>query len=184
MIDYLRLGKSTEFYESRGFSRIEAPWWVPTSIMDITRPKGADPEVYYLPKNKKALVASGEQSLLYLANQGLLTKTKIQTVTPCFRDEIQGPMRRKFFMKNELMVPFSNKESDLFLMIDDAREFFQSQVKDPSSIKVVKTEEGYDIEYHGVEIGSYGIRKCQFLEWIYGTGLAEPRMTRAMQLDG
>lgn len=182
MIDYGRLGKSIVYYESIGYSRIEAPWWVPKGIMEITCPKDVDFEesLYYLPKNKKCLVASGEQSLLYLANQGLLTKTKIQTVTPCFRDEVQGPTRRKFFMKNELMIPYSSKITDMNRVVEDAMGFFETQVKYPDKLKRVPTDEGFDIEYNGIEIGSYGIRKCQFMNWIYGTGLAEPRMSRVV----
>jgi hypothetical protein len=41
----------------------------------------------------------------------------------------------------------------------------------------VETEQGYDLECNGIEIGSYGIRSCEYLEWIYATGLAEPRMS-------
>ena len=42
----------------------------------------------------------------------------------------------------------------------------------------------FDITYKDVELGSYGIRKCDFLTWIYGTGLAEPRLTRVMKKYG
>lgn len=31
-----------------------------------------------------------------------------------------------------------------------------------------------------IEIGSYGARRCAFGTWIYGTGLAEPRFSRAL----
>lgn len=184
MINYLRLGQSQEFYEQLGYKRLEAPWWVPVEIMNITIPPHVDPvdSLYYLEKNKKALVASGEQSLLYLANQGLLPPGKYQTVTPCFRDEAQGPMRRKFFMKNELMIAHSNDPQQLSEIIKAAMAFFQTQVPDQNELKVVTTSEGFDIEYKGVEIGSYGIRKTSFIEWIYGTGLAEPRFSRAIKL--
>jgi seryl-tRNA synthetase len=183
MINYLRLGKSIEFYEKKKYQRLEAPWWVPVEIMNITLPEGKDTlsSLYYLPKNQKSLVASGEQSLLYLANQGLLTKGKFQTVTPCFRDEVQGPVRRKFFMKNELMVAHSNKKSDLEKIIDDAYNFFKTQVPHKNLLSIVKTCEGFDIEYNKIEIGSYGIRQCSFLDWVYGTGVAEPRLERAIK---
>ena len=184
MINYLRLGKSLEYYEKKGYQRLEAPWWVPSGIMNITKPKEVDPNEmgYFLPKNQKELVASGEQSLLYLANQGLLPKGKYQTITPCFRNEIQGPVRRKFFMKNELMIAGSQKETDLKKIIDDAYKFFKTEVPDKKILEVIKTEQGYDIEYKGIELGSYGIRSCSFLDWIYGTGLAEPRFSRALNI--
>lgn len=184
MINYLLIGKSLEYYEKKGYKRIEAPWWVPTEIMKITFPKDKDPNEmgYFLPKNQKELVASGEQSLLYLANQSILPEGKYQTVTPCFRDEVQGPIRRKFFMKNELMIAGSNKKSDLDQIIQEALTFFKANVTDKKLLKVVKTNQGFDIEYDGIELGSYGIRKCSFLKWVYGTGLAEPRFSRAVKI--
>lgn len=184
MINYLRLGQSQEFYETLGYQRLEAPWWVPTEIMNITVPDHVDPvdSLYYLEKNKKCLVASGEQSLLYLANQGLLPPGKYQTITPCFRDEVQGPLRRKFFMKNELMIAHSKDPKQLEEIVQTALSFFKTQVPDQNQLKVVTTPEGFDIEYNNVEIGSYGIRRASFIDWIYGTGLAEPRFSRALKL--
>jgi hypothetical protein len=59
----------------------------------------------------------------------------------------------------------------------DALEFFSKYVI-KNFIKIVKTAEGFDLEYRGVEIGSYGYRECLFTKWIYATGLAEPRFSR------
>ncbi len=44
---------------------------------------------------------------------------------------------------------------------------------------LMNTPEGLDIMYNGVELGSYGNRRD---EYIYGTGLAEPRFTHAMKV--
>ena len=45
----------------------------------------------------------------------------------------------------------------------------------------VKTDEGYDLEINGIEVGSYGARyHAKIGWWAYGTGLAEPRYTTAM----
>ena len=52
-----------------------------------------------------------------------------------------------------------------------------------NKIVEIPNDEGtiqYDIDYHGIELGSYGIRHCQFLNWIYGTGCAEPRLSKVM----
>lgn len=38
--------------------------------------------------------------------------------------------------------------------------------------KVETTDIGFDIVCDNIELGSYGIRSCQFLDWIYGTGCA------------
>lgn len=47
---------------------------------------------------------------------------------------------------------------------------------------MVGTTDGYDITYKGIELGSYGMRKCEFLEWVYGTGCAEPRLSYCQNL--
>ncbi|NJO48259.1 MAG: hypothetical protein HC840_00925 [Leptolyngbyaceae cyanobacterium RM2_2_4] len=52
-----------------------------------------------------------EQSFLYMANQGMLPPGKYQAVSPCFRDEVQGPGRRKFFMKTSLSIRKSQTET-------------------------------------------------------------------------
>ena len=57
-------------------------------------------------------------------------------------------------------------------IINDALSFFKKYL--PES-KVETTDIGFDIVCNGIELGSYGIRSCPFLDWIYGTGCAEPR---------
>ena len=186
MIDYEILANSIKHYKKRGFERIEAPWWVSQEIMDITRPPGA--EDYFIPKNKKCLVASGEQSFLYMANKGRLPKGKYQTITPCFRDESIGILHKKGFMKNELIIADSQKKQDLDDIIMSAREFFEQYIdKKKLVIKkepAFKASLNYDIVLKAkdqeIELGSYGIRKAPFFSWIYGTGVAEPRLSRAL----
>ena len=36
--------------------------------------------------------------------------------------------------------------------------------------------------YKDYELGSYGIRECEFLKWIYATGCAEPRIRKIINL--
>lgn len=181
MIDYQKLADSLSFYEQKGYKRIEAPWWVPSSIVDITRPKD-EKEGYFLQKNQKELVASGEQSFLYLANQGLLPEGKYQTITPCFREEVQGPMRRKFFMKNELIIAGSQDTDKLNELIEDCYNFFKKYIENSNKLEIIQTDLGYDINYNNIELGSYGVRETSFLKWIYGTGIAEPRFSRALRV--
>ena len=64
MISYQNLADSIKFYEKKGYQRIEAPWLVPPCIDDITKPE--DKQHYMLKHNDKCLVASGEQTFLYL----------------------------------------------------------------------------------------------------------------------
>lgn len=32
------------------------------------------------------------------------------------------------------------------------------------------------------ELGSYGIRECEYLKWIYATGCADPRLSKIINL--
>lgn len=184
MIDYGKIDSAIRFYEEKKYIRLEAPWWVSQEIMDITRPKDQTNSNYYINENKKCLVASGEQSLLYMANKGRLPPGKYQTTTPCFRNESIGVLNKKCFLKTELMVTDDTSTASLLKVIEDAMEFFKLELylnDAPTELLELKdTDDGFDILYKGIEVGSYGIRECTFLKWVYGTGVAEPRLSRAI----
>lgn len=175
MIDYNLLNESLEYYNSNGFTRIESPWSVAKEIDDITRPEEKIP--FQLKHNNKCLVASGEQSFLYLYLKGFLPLGKFQTITPCFRSDDFDLLHTKYFMKNELIITDEVNEEQLEFITETALCFFQKYLKDS---KIVKTDIGYDIMYDNIELGSYGIRECSFLRWVYGTGCAEPRLSTAI----
>ncbi len=173
MIDYGRIDRSIEFYESYGFKRIESPWTVTKEVSGITKPpNGTDWEI--LGKDK-VLVASGEQSFLYLYLKGFLPKGNYQTVTPCFREEPFDKTHTKYFIKNELIITENVSEDSLFYVAGICKQFYEKELG--VKIDLIKTNEGVDLEINGIEIGSYGIRSCEYLDWIYATGLAEPRFT-------
>lgn len=188
MIDYALLARALEFYTTKGFHRVESPWLVTKEISDIT--KSPDLSSYIVQKDnetkQKVFVASGEQSLLYLINKSFLPRFgKYQTITPCMRNEPFDETHTKYFMKLELMEYSTVDDlSDLphvAAMVDTAMSWFSSIVG-RSSLTVLDTGHdhgwSYDIMLDGVEIGSYGYRSCLFCNWIYGTGLAEPRFSR------
>jgi hypothetical protein len=176
MINYGIIQNSIEFYTTRGFSRIESPWTVSEYVNDITRPKDRIP--FQLKHNNKCLVASGEQSFLYLYLKEFLPKGQFQTVTPCYRYESFDYTHTKYFIKNELIKTDVVNTFELERMVDISLSFFKIYLKDS---EVVKTNDGFDIEYKGNELGSYGIRECEFLKWIYGTGCAEPRLSKLIR---
>lgn len=176
MINYQNLADSILFYEKQGYKRIEAPWLIPPCIDNITKPE--DKKHYMLKHNDKCLVASGEQSFLYLYLKENLPFGKFQTITPCFRDERYDLFHEKYFMKNELINTENISKFSLENMIESAMNFYRTIVPDRNKLNVVETDIGFDIEYNNVELGSYGIRECEFLKWIYGTGCAEPRLSK------
>jgi hypothetical protein len=181
MIHYGILNQSVAFYEGRGFKRVEAPWTVTKQVSGITRPPGKlDFELVH--EDGKVLVASGEQSFLYMYLKGFLPKGMFQTITPCFRHDTFDLQHTKYFIKNELIKTDSTTPADLEHVIAAAKQFFESYF--PSVDIVATGENQYDIAYRGVELGSYGIRHCDFLTWIYGTGVAEPRTSSTLQTYG
>lgn len=175
MIDYSILHESTLFYESKGFKRIESPWTVTKEISGITKP----PEVmdYEIIGKNKVLVGSGEQSFLYLYLKGFLPPGNYQTITPCFREEIFDFLHTKYFMKNELIVTEDTSKISLIRVVETAIEFFSKYLEPGLIADHWDGEDNVDLLYDGIEIGSYGIRSCNFLKWIFGTGAAEPRLS-------
>ena len=189
MIDYNMLASAADQYEECLYKRIEAPWLVTKPISDITKPQGCS--TFMVQKDTedslKAFVASGEQSFLYLINKGFLPDGSYQTITPCLRNDSFDALHTKYFMKLEL-ITFSTEVSlhgeTLILkhMINDALSVMKSFMneEDHCRLHIVKTGDySYDINYDGTELGSYGWRECSFCNWFYGTGLAEPRFSRA-----
>jgi hypothetical protein len=173
MIDYARLDRSIKFYEDYGFKRIESPWTVTKAISNITKPIGG--KDWEIIGKDKVLVASGEQSFLYLYLKGFLPKGRYQTITPCFREEPFDIIHTKYFIKNELIITDNVNNKILVEVINVCKEFYESELE--TSIDLVKTEFGFDLEVNGIEIGSYGIRSCEYLDWIFGTGCPEPRLS-------
>lgn len=187
MIDYLKLANSVQHYEGLSFVRIEVPWMVTAQIAELTKPPNAFD--YHVQDIKKVLVASAEQSFLYLATKDQLPKGKYQAITPCFRYEPIDLTHRKCFMKNELINTESVSNESLMEIIQGALKFYQQYIN-IDRLKIVEAEAhkaiiNYDIvaivNGQEMELGSYGIRKSEVLKYIYGTGCAEPRLSLIMK---
>lgn len=179
MINYKLISDSIDFYEAEGFHRVETPWTVSEYIDNLTKPQGV--QGFQLKHNDKCLVASGEQSFLYQYLKGFLPKGRFQTVTPCFRYENFDGMHTKYFMKNELIVTDNVTHETLQEVMQIALRFYQQYIP---SAKIVGYGNYYDIEIWGKELGSYGIREFEFIKYIYGTGCAEPRLSKLIKLHG
>lgn len=173
MIDYSIINNSIQYYESLGFKRIESPWTVTKAVSAITKPP--DCKDWEITGKDKVLVASGEQSFLYLYLKGFLPLGKFQTITPCFREDSFDITHTKYFIKNELIITDKVNNESLMELINGCKSFFESELN--NKVDIVKTEQGYDLEVKGIEIGSYGIRSCDYLDWVFGTGCPEPRLS-------
>lgn len=178
MIDYGLIQQSVDYYETNKFARVESPWTVSEAVDNLTKPK--DRQAFQLKHNDKCLVASGEQSFLYLYLKNFLPKGQFQTITPCFRFEPFDILHTKYFIKNELIKTDVVNDYELEKIIDVCFNFYLKFFG--NKLEIIKTDIGFDIEIDGRELGSYGIRSCDFLTWIYATGCAEPRTSNLIKL--
>ena len=134
------------------------------------------------------LVGSAEQGFVQLMLNNLLKPSELYvSAGPCFRNESNlDDLHLQSFFKIELMAYFGDNIQDRHAtegatqkMVDIAYRCISSLPGLTSEIKIVKTEQGIDLELNGIEIGSYGHRTFRNHNWIYGTGLAEPRFSLA-----
>jgi len=177
-ISWPRLGRAHEFYKKHGYSYCEVPWIVHPEYTQITYP-----ESHAFTTKGGDLIGSAEQGFLALSVTGRITpydswaRPKYYSCSPCFRDnQPDDDLHHPYFMKMELYLPASNR-NDVYKVVMAAAEFFRAEGALP---EFVKTEEGWDINVGGVEVGSYGFRDHEGLDWVYGTGLAEPRFSQAL----
>jgi seryl-tRNA synthetase len=173
------LNEALLYYQRLEFKYLEVPWAIPRRAMEITSPPGA--AEYKIDDN--LLVASAEQSLLHYAQLGELTTTrKYVALTPCFRGDNLDALHHRYFMKVELMhYRPTNPEQSAEFMLGSALEFFRKYIP----CHPLKLPDGsVDIQtVDGIELGSYGIRNHPSVgTWVYGTGVAEPRLSYAMSL--
>lgn len=70
-------------------------------------------------------------------------------------------------------------EQSVMSVLEDAKSFFSRYVP----VKIVQEGElSWDIVSlgHGIELGSYGVRRYREHRWIYGTGVAIPRSDQVL----
>lgn len=176
LIDYGMIGEAQRYYAEQGYVDVPVPWIVQRPAYYATKPSGA-PDFFCL---GGYLNASGEQSFIEMLRAGVLLRRN-QCATPCFREEPElDRIHHRYFMKVEL-IDTDTRISSLERMMDRASAFLARYLP----VRTVRTgehEHSYDIVsgVGGVELGSYGIRVFGDIRWVYGTGLALPRLTTVM----
>jgi len=192
-IDYRRVEQAILYYQGHGYEYIEVPWVVSKEAYRATAPVGGNEA------SGDMLVASGEQSFIRLAMMCLLGPGKHVCATPCYRpwDGGRSAFHHGQFFKVEL-IHYSylflehlkpEYEQRLDAMVLAAKTYFSQLVPD---IQVIDTNDDPRLECtthkskdivtkDGIELGSYGIRSHPKVgAWVYGTGLALPRMSQIM----
>ena len=76
-----------------------------------------------------------------------------------------------------MKIELFSKENMVQKFIDDASKLFLYYIK----TEIVETEIGFDIVYKNIELGSYGTRLFNGKQYSYGTGLALPRLSYAIE---
>jgi hypothetical protein len=202
-INYGFIATAVAYYESLGYQQIEVPWRVSIDTINITKPTAVKKDDYIIAGTGKALLASGEQGLLYLANKGMLPPGRYQTATPCFRNESYDRYHSKQFFKVELIELLDSDivgveaHERVHVMLKDAQRLFvqlagtdrkgniDAFAPDDTDELAIPNIRSVDLcmimrDQRNIELGSYGARRTSFASWIYGTGLAEPRFSKAL----
>ena len=178
-INWERLISSMAFYASIGYTYRDLNWTVSRDVSEIT--KTNDRKDYLI--EDRAVVASGEQSFLELIKNGKLKQGKYHGITPCFRDETTiDYLHQRYFMKVELINTLNVSTNSLDNMVLDAFELYSKYL----DVKVTELDKNlYDIVdlKNNIELGSYGIRTTEFGNYCYGTGIAEPRLSKVLKLQ-
>jgi hypothetical protein len=186
VINWSAIGEAVQYYRRHGFTYVEVPWIVPRAVIDVTIPPGHVPHE----TTGGALVGSAEQSFVAMMLDGQLKRGESYVAaSPCFRDDPPDRLHQTTFFKVELVYisdgqdPWDEDLKRKFAhgMALTAQRFFHSTLlpKGSPATSIVQTADGYDIEYQGIELGSYGVRGHNGWTWVYGTGLAEPRFSIA-----
>lgn len=199
---YQHLINAIKYYERAGYKWIDVPWAVSREAILITRPPQVDVEPMGYRVNYEAPgsatpaydiypVASAEQSFLQMQMDAEQRMTgSYVTMTPCFRNEaVIDELHQPYFMKVELISWDKTSHEDLTKMVAGARMLFEKDLwvdcvlnTDPDPIGF----DAYDLvtSHTGIELGSYGIRSHPKVgRWLYGTGLAEPRYSYALEKE-
>lgn len=165
-------------YLKLGYKYVEVPWLVDRESTFVTLPKERIP--FKIEGSERYLPGSAEQSFLHLALRDKITSGRYVAATPCFRDDEESHLHQKHFFKIELIdlgLNYNVSAKNYNSMMNDARNVLSQFTK--KSIVIQPTDDGCDLTLSGIEIGSYGKRSYKNLNWVYGTGLAEPRFSIA-----
>lgn len=175
-LNYNRLAQAQAFYKGKGYQCVETPWLVSPQAVRATLPM----QEAMMETIRGILVNGGEQSFIQKIMEGSIEPGKYQTVVPCFQATSPHGNSMKldliWYQPETIQVAYQT-------LLNDALECF-FEVSDAETFGAVATESGYNVEFNGVVIGSYGVRKMDANEknhlWVYGTGLAEPKFSVAM----
>jgi len=195
-VEYDIVVKAITYYERAGYAYIDVPWQASLDVLMVTAPCFLTKEDV-AKANPNGFVASGEQSFLQMAIDKKLSKGKYCCATPCFRpnDDLKDGLHFPNFFKVELIEYIGDDLCDVTKvagrvdsMIEKAAIFMENVLGKDLSIEPIIDDERIGCQSSfccdivtpmtKIELGSYGYRVAdQIGSWIYGTGVALPRLT-------
>ena len=196
LIDYSILSKACKHYSDKGYEQIEVPWIVPDYVAASTFTGEVDTSYHF--SDGMALVGSAEQGFVKLMlDDKLEVNKKYFSVSPCFRGDTPDRTHSNWFMKLELFAVVdelrfgSHSLEDRFIM--DALALFKNVgLTGGNGVGLFSscTEIGFDVMARignergaeELELGSYGVREIDGKYLVYGTGVALPRLSLALEL--
>lgn len=171
------------FWWKRWFQDKMVPALVDPDVMQHTCPPGViDNRLHG--EGTDTVVASAEQSFLQLDKDGELEAGNWMALTPCYREEpVFDEVHLPVFLKLELIRvnddPHFFTRTEALHLAHKMQKFFMEFYAMPTT--VIETEDGWDVMYKDLELGSFGVRRTMTgRSYIYGTGLAEPRASIAL----
>lgn len=182
-INWARLARAVEYYQGVGYTYLEVPWIVSAEATAVTLPDGARAATLAAGGD---LVGSAEQSFIQMLRRNLLPNGRYVALTPCFRHETQyNDLYQPYFMKVEL-IDVGGSPDDVEPVLSDALTFLNREAwsfeRMLAPVQPISFMDGsIDLQLNGIEVGSYGFRQHNGLQWVYGTGLAEPRFSVALR---
>ena len=178
MIDFHKISHALLMARTSGYRQLDTDWIVPAQFAAVTKPPDAIP--YNVSGSMSGeLVASGEIGLMMQAHNFPEPDLKLVTCTPCFRHETEyiPGYKQRWFLKVELMI--ANPTDDLRAAAEVMS--MAKIIMGTWTRKLSFDPEIGDLHVGGIEVGSYGIREFKGFRWAYGTGLAEPRFSWALE---
>lgn len=173
-INWELIARAITYYQGCGYRYVETPWLVTEEASEVTFSE-ADPLISGL-----VPVGSAEQGFIQLMLNGQLPPGNYVSAGPCFRPaDGDLPDHNPWFFKVELIKVQPLRPDSLMDCLETAQGVMESLKS--AKIEVVPTSEGYDLTLGGLEVGSYGIRTYKDWSWVFGTGLAEPRYSLAVE---
>jgi len=179
-IDLPLLMKAMGYYQSVGYAPLSVPMITSYEAIRVTLPPRIKPMQHCDDLLNGFYVGSAEQSIYQMLIDNGCNDGKFMMLTPCQRGELYLDCRHmEIFLKLELV---QINVDNCTPIIDDVFPFLKSEFQD-SEIEIVECLFGSsskDININGVEVGSYGCRNFEGNIVQYGTGLALPRITQAV----